>query len=117
MKKFLVFVLAVLILLTACATAQSTNVTPAPTKIVYVTPDTSMVTPEVGFAEVLEINGVSAVLLRSQPDIQSPLSGKVHPGERGKLLGIDPSGKWVLVKIGDRTGWAPFQLFALTIAE
>ncbi len=117
MKKILILGLAAVILLAACATAQTPSITPAPTKVAYATPDTSLAIPLVGSATVLNVEGVKSVQLYSQPDAKSPVSGFVYPAEQGKLLGADSSGRWILVQIGDRIGWAPHHLFALTIAE
>ena len=119
MKKFLVLALAGLLWLAACATAQTPapSVTATETTRAYATPDTSLATPEVGAAVVRKIEGVKVVQLYSRPAISSPVSGEVYPGESGKFLGSDSSGRWVLVQIGDRTGWALFQLFDLTIVQ
>jgi hypothetical protein len=119
MKKLLVLlsITAAFLLLGACAIEQTPVATATPTEIVYATPDASQATPQVGFATVLKIEGVKAVQLRSQPNVASPLSGEVYPDEQGKLLGTDPSGQWVLVDIKGRVGWAPTQLFALTVAQ
>jgi hypothetical protein len=117
MKKFLVLTMAVLILLTACAAEKSAGATATPTKTASAIADTSMATPEIGSAKVLKIEGIKAVQLHSRPDVTAPISGVVHPDEDGKLLGVDGSGKWVLVQINDQTGWALFQLFAITYVQ
>ena len=119
MKKLhvLLTIAVAFLLLTACATEKSADATATPTNTISALPDASLATPQVGSATVLKIEGVNAVQLHSRPNTNSPLSGEVHPGEQGKLLGIDQSGRWVLVRIKDQTGWAPFQLFHLTIAQ
>ncbi len=117
MKKFLILILAFLLLLTACAAEKPADPTQAPAKAASAIADTSMATPQVGSATVLERAGISVIPLYSKPDTNSPLSGQVHPGEQGKFLGADRTGRWVLVQINDQTGWALFQLFSLTTLE
>jgi uncharacterized protein YgiM (DUF1202 family) len=118
MKRILFIVAFTVFLLSACA-AGETIATPTntPAKIVYATPDGSAATPEAGFATVTKLQGVTALLLRSQPDIKSDLAGQVLPGDTGKILGADSSHRWILVQFKDQVGWAPAVLLELTIAQ
>lgn len=107
MKKFLIMAVAVLLLLCACATAQ-------PVKI---TPDASMATPITGAATVRKLETVKALVLQSQPDPKSAMVGQVAPGAKGKVLGLNEKGTWVLVQFPEQTGWAPAVMLDLVLAQ
>ncbi len=108
------FFVFVLVTLMGCAPA-SPVVTAAPVGPAPL--DQSLATPVVGGVTVLPVAGKTSLALRSQPDPQAPPLGEVKPGDSGKLLGIDPSGRWMLVEIKQQTGWAPVQYLDYTIAQ
>ena len=115
MKKLFVFILLAVFFLSACAAEQPAAATQQPAAIVAA--DARQATPVVGFVAVRKLDGMEALLLRSQPDPKSPLAGRVAPGESGKLLGVDKTGGWVLIKFTDQTGWAPVEALDLTISQ
>ena len=118
MKRILFTIVFVTFLLSACAAGQeSATPTKTPAKIVYATPDVSMAIPASGSATAAKLQGVTGVLLRSRPDIKADLAGQVLPGDSGKILGLDSTGRWVLVQFKDQTGWTPAALLELTIAQ
>ena len=77
----------------------------------------SLATPAVGAVTVLPIPGKTSLSLSIRPDPKAPFIGEVKPGDSGKLLGVDASGRWMLVKIKNQTGWAPVQYLDYTIAQ
>jgi hypothetical protein len=95
--------------------ASSTESTP--TAIVGPPDIQSLATPAVGAVTVLPVPGKTSLSLRSQPDPKASSIGEVKPGDSGKLLGVDASGRWMLVKIKQQTGWAPVQYLDYTIAQ
>jgi hypothetical protein len=118
MKQFLVFILPVLLLLSACATATPAPATPvAPTALVLSTPDASQATPQVGSVTVLAMEGVKAVPLFSRPEAGARIAGEVLPEAQGKLLATDSTGLWALVQIGDQTGWAPARWLSILMVQ
>jgi hypothetical protein len=117
MKKNLVLAVMAMFLLCACAAEQQTRATEPPANIVMVTPDASLSTPTVGYVSVRRLEGMQALLLRSQPDTKSALSGRVAPGEKGKVLGLNATGTWALLKFTDQSGWAPVPVLDMVIAQ
>ena len=116
MMRKLLFVIFLFSLLVSCAPAA----TPEPTATKLVGPavaDQSLATPAYGGVTVLPIPGKSSLALYSRPDPQSAAVGSIKPGERGRLLGLDASGLWMLVEINKQTGWAPVQFLDYLIAE
>jgi hypothetical protein len=118
MKKTISFIfsIALMIFLAACA-GQTASGTATPTGVVYTVAETSMATPTIGTVEVLKVNNVEAIRLLSRPDNKAAPTGIVQPGDRGKVLGVDASGAWVLVKIKDQIGWLPVAVLNVTIAK
>lgn len=124
MRKFLiVFVLVLLLALTACTPATSAPVTTATPALLntpvggIATPDQHKATPAVGAVTVLQQPGTVFLILRSLPDPHAVKSGQVKPGDAGKLLGVDSTGLWMLVEIEDQVGWAPVQYLDFTVAQ
>lgn len=117
MKKIFVIFALLMFLLAACASEPAVPATEPPSDIVFATPDASLASSTVGFATVRRIDGMQALLLRSKPDNKSRLAGRVNPGEQGKLLGLDPTGSWALVKFSEQSGWAPVQALDLLVAQ
>lgn len=117
MKKTLVLAVMAMFLLCACAAEQQTRATEPPANTVMSTPDAGMSTPTVGYVSVRRLEGMQALLLRSQPDIKSAISGRVAPGEKGKVLGLNETGTWALLKFPEQSGWAPVAVLDLVIAQ
>jgi hypothetical protein len=116
MKKILVLIVSLVFLLCGCAQQQS-NATPVPTKIIISTPNTAMSTPTTGYVSVRKLEGMQALLLHSQPDSKSPISGQVAPGDKGKVMGLNAAQNWALLKFEQQTGWAPVAILDLVIAQ
>jgi hypothetical protein len=75
------------------------------------------VTPVVGVVTVISMPpGKASLDLIMSPEASVSL-GKVKIGDAGKALGVDASGKWMLVEIKQQTGWAPVQYLDYTIAQ
>ena len=117
MKKILILAVIAMFLLCACAAEQQTRATEPPANAVLATPDAGMATPTVGYVSVRRLEGMQALLLRSQPDSKSALSGRVAPGEKGKVLGLNATGTWALLKFTEQSGWAPVPALDLVIAQ
>jgi hypothetical protein len=113
MKKICFLFLFAVIFLSACAAGTQ----PVPVATVVVTPDASKSTPTPGFGTIKKIAGLQALQLSSQPDNKSAKTGRVLPGENGKLLGLDATGAWALMVFNDQTGWVPVQAMDLTFAQ
>jgi hypothetical protein len=75
------------------------------------------VTPVVGVVTVISMPPGRATLDLIASPQASVLLGKVKIGDTGKVLGVDASGKWMLVEIKQQTGWAPVQYLDYTIAQ
>jgi uncharacterized protein YgiM (DUF1202 family) len=116
-KKILTQAVIAVFLLGACAANQQVGATEPPANTVWATPDASMSTPTTGFATVRSLQGMQALLLRSQPDPKSALAGQVTPGEKGQVLGSNADGTWVLLKFSEKSGWAPVAALELVIAQ
>lgn len=86
-------------------------------ELVHATPDRSLATPAYGFAQRPRSQGIEPLLLYSQPNAESAVSGQIYPGDEGTLLGMDASQTWVLVQFGETVGWTPLMTLALTIAQ
>jgi hypothetical protein len=117
MKRFLILAAIAGCWLSACAVDQRVEAKGTPTNIALVTPNTSMSTPTVGSAIARRPSGMQVLLLRSQPDPKSALTGQVALGERGQVLGLNAAGTWVLLRFNDQSGWAPFAALDLVIAQ
>jgi uncharacterized protein YgiM (DUF1202 family) len=117
-KPILRFVFAALFLsMAACApAAQPAAASPTPASS-SATADRNMAIPKVGFGTVIAQQGAPAQFLRSRPDPNSPITATVQAGETGKILGVDATGKWVLIDFKNRVGWIPIQLLDYNIAE
>jgi hypothetical protein len=117
MKKLLTLVAIAVFLLCACAVGQQVKATETPANIVLSTPDASMSTPTVGYAVVRRLNGMQVLLLRSQPDSKSALTGRVAPDAKGKVLGLNADGTWVLLQFPEQSGWAPAVALDMVVAQ
>ena len=91
---------------------------PAATATPTLTPSRELIaTPVVGAVTVISMPpGQAALVLVSQPEMSVSL-GKVKIGDTGTALGIDASGRWMLVEINQQTGWLPIQYLDYTIAQ
>jgi len=118
-RKLFIPLLVISFFLADCApAAQAATAEPAATTVTtFATPDQSFATPIVGVVTVMQIQKAKGVFLRSRPDSKAPVAGEVKPGDSGKVLGVDSSGKWMLVTIKDQTGWALVQLLNYTISQ
>jgi hypothetical protein len=121
-KLCIAFPLMIFFLLAGCAegttSSQVVATEPAATIVItFATPDQSFATPIVGVVTVMQIQKAKGVFLRCRPDSKAPVAGEVKPGDSGKALGVDSSGKWMLVTIKDQTGWALVQLLNYTISQ
>lgn len=106
------------ILFSSCAPrAASGGPTATPTELVRATPDKSMATPAYGFAQRPRSQGISPLLLYSQPSADSAVSGQIYPGDEGAVLGMNETQDWVLVQFGETVGWTPVMTLALTLAQ
>jgi hypothetical protein len=114
---FIIVVLAGFAALQACSAIGSSGPTATPTDLAYAAPDKSMATPTIGFAQRPRSQGIRPLLLYSQPNTQSAVSGQIYPGDEGSVLGMDASQEWVLVQFGETVGWTPVMTLALTIAQ
>jgi hypothetical protein len=116
-KLFLALIL--FLSLVGCATPSSpAAIAPAATTVIGpVAPERTPAVVLFGAVTVLPVQGKASIALRSQPDPNAPALAEVKPGDSGKLLGIDASGKWMLVEIKKQTGWAPVQYLDYTIAQ
>jgi hypothetical protein len=117
MKKILTLVTITIFLLCACAVNQQVGATEPPANIVFATPDVSMSTPTTGYVIVRKLNGMQALLLRSQPDSKSALAGRVAPDAKGKVLGLNADGTWVLLQFPEQSGWAPATALDMVVAQ
>jgi uncharacterized protein YraI len=106
-----ILVLIFFLLLAGCAPAVPATPTATPDSI------HSLATPAYGAVMVLSGTGYKTVSLRDQPNPQAHQIGSVTPGDSGKLIGIDPSGLWLLVEIKKQTGWVAIQYLDYTIAQ
>ena len=107
---FLIFLLA------ACAPAVIVE----PTATIQAgpgVPGQSLATPVFGGVTVLPMPGKTVLELRSWPDPNAAFIGQVEPGDLGRLLGVDASGRWMFVEIEGQTGWVPIQYLDYTIAQ
>jgi len=76
-----------------------------------------MVTPVVGTVTVISMPpGQASLDLIASPEASVSL-GKVKIGDTGKVLGVDASGKWMLVEIKQQTGWIQVQYLDYLIAQ
>jgi hypothetical protein len=76
-----------------------------------------IVTPVVGTVTVISMPpGKASLVLIASPEMSVSL-GKVKIGDTGKALGVDASGKWMLVEIKQQTGWLKVQYLDYTIAQ
>jgi hypothetical protein len=107
MKKLLILAIFAMLLLGACAAEQQVKATETPTKAAPAMLDASLATPNVGSATVRNLQGMRALLLYSQPDAESAVTGQVAPGEKGKVLGLNALETWVLLEFPEKSGWAP----------
>jgi hypothetical protein len=108
-KTLLVFV--IFLLLAGCAPAGVA--TPTAESISTL----SVSTPVVGAVTVISMPpGQASLVLIASPEMSVSL-GKVKIGDTGKALGIDASGKWMLVEINKQTGWLLIQYLDYTIAQ
>jgi|GEM_PF-1938906 len=115
MIRTLFFIAALLFLLVACSTQDA-----SPTTMPTGTPvplDQSFATPAVGAVTVLPIPGATSLALRSHPEMRAYALAVVEVGASGRLLGMDATGKWMLVKIDEKTGWVPTQYLDYTIPQ
>ena len=115
MQKFF-FTIILFSLLASCAPTATAEPT-ITQQIGSAAPDQSLATPAFGGVTVRTTVGRSSLTLYSRPDPKSAAVGSIKPGERGKLLGVDASGLWMLVEIEKQTGWAPVQYLDYTIAQ
>lgn len=110
MRK-IIFLLGMFWLLVGCAPAISVTPTAQPISAL------SIATPVVGAVTVISMPpGQASLVLVSQPEMSVSL-GKVKIGDTGTALGIDASGRWMLVEINQQTGWLPIQYLDYTIAQ
>jgi hypothetical protein len=116
MKKITIVLLAALLLLTACA-SQSTSAASTPTALVYATPDTRPATATVGSASLPKDGVRKSLFLLSRPDPKAPPSGQIFAGDSGTIVGIDATGRWVLVEFKDQSGWASITELSIIIAN
>ena len=108
-KIFLVLV--IFSLLVGCAPAAGATPTAQPISAL------SISTPMVGTVTVISMPpGQASLVLIMSPEASVSL-GKVKIGDSGKALGIDASGKWMLVEIKQQTGWLPIQYLDYIIAQ
>ena len=117
MKKILTLAAIAMFLLCACAAGQQVGATEPPTTTILATPDAGLSTPTVGVVTVRSLKGMQALLLYSQPDPKSATAGQVASGERGKVLGLNAAGTWVLLKFAEQSGWAPVDSLDMVIAQ
>lgn len=117
MKKILTLAVMAAFMLCACAAEQQVGATELPANTILSTPDASMSTPTVGYVSVKRLEGMQALLLRSQPDLKAALAGQVAPGAKGKVLGVNAAGTWALLKFPEQSGWAPVPALDLVIAQ
>jgi len=101
--------------LCACSTEQQIVATATPANAFQAVADTAMSTPTIGTGRPKQRAGAQILLLHSQPDQGSPLTGQVAPGERGKVLGLNAAGTWVLIDFAGKSGWAPVTALELVI--
>ena len=117
-KSLLAFML--LFLLVGCAVPVGGAIPVGGAPAASATPTTGpffMVTPVVGIVTVISMPpGQASLVLIASPEMSVSL-GKVKIGDTGKALGVDASGKWMLVEIKQQTGWAPVQYLDYTIAQ
>ena len=105
------FVLIISLLLAGCAPAATATPTAQPVSPLIVA------TPMVGTVTVISMPpGQASLVLVASPKMSVSL-GKVKMGDSGKALGVDASGKWMLVEIKQQTGWLPIQYLDYTIAQ
>jgi len=117
MKKILILAPIAIFLLCACAVGQQVGATGQPAQTTFATPDASMSTPTIGSAIVKNLEGKQILLLRSQPDPKSAVTGQVALDAQGKVLGLNADGSWVLVQFSEYSGWAPTTVLQMTIAQ
>ena len=121
MKKLSLFGITLVIALfsfASCApNGAASDSTATATEVGQATPDRSMATPTIGFAQRPRSQGIQPLLLYSQPSAQSAASGQIYPGDEGAVLGLDASQTWVLVQFGETLGWTPVMTLALTLAQ
>jgi hypothetical protein len=116
MKKIVILIVVAMFLLSACAVGTPPTAV-SPTAAAFVTPAAGKATPTSGFVTVQKLPGMQALLLRSQPDNKSALTGTVLPGATAKIIGIDASGAWLLLEFKDYSGWAPIEVLDITIEQ
>lgn len=108
-KALLVFL--IFLLLAGCAPAAVAAPTAEPISALRIS------TPVVGTVTVISMPpGQASLVLITSPEASVSL-GKVSIGDSGKALGVDASGKWMLVEIKQQTGWLPIQYLDYTIAQ
>lgn len=106
------FIIGLLFLLVSCGGQGSGTPTGTPVPL-----DQSFATPTVGAVTVLPIAGAEGLDLRSHPEIRAFSLAVVEIGASGTLIGVDASGKWMLVEIEGNTGWAPTKYFDYTVPQ
>jgi uncharacterized protein YgiM (DUF1202 family) len=114
-QKTLILILTACLWLTACQ-PQAPAATPTPSAPTGLE-EASLATPTAGFATVRRFEGMQALTLRSQPEAKSAQAGRVLPGEKGKVLGLNAERTWALIKFETQSGWAPVQALDLVLAE
>ena len=117
MKRIAIMALAAVLLLCACSAGQPVKATEPPAQAAIGTPDASQATPVSGYVIVRRFEGMQALRLHSQPDPQSPETGRVAPGAKGKIAGLNASGTWALLIFPEQSGWAPVPTLDLVIAQ
>lgn len=110
MRKVIIL-LGIFWLLVGCAPVAAATPTAQPISAL------AIATPVVGAVTVLPVAGKTSLTLRFQPNVKAPGTGEVKPGDTGKALGTESSGKWMLVEINKQTGWLPIQYLDYTIAD
>lgn len=94
-----------------------TPTTPTPTLEPTAQAVKALTTPAYGAVTVLSGMGYVSLPLRSEPRTGAKATGQVKPDDKGKLLGTEASGLWMLVEIEQQTGWIPIQYLDYTIAQ
>jgi hypothetical protein len=98
-------------LLVGCAPAAISTPTAQPIGVL------SISTPVRGTVTVISLPPAQASInLIASPEMSVSL-GKVKMGDTGKALGLDASGKWMLVEIRQQTGWLETQYLDYTISQ
>jgi uncharacterized protein YraI len=111
-KRHIIFFCILLLALTSCSpepslTETNTNILPSPTPSRNGTPTSSAtLIPNTPTFTIQPISGLALWQLnvRSGPGVQYTLIGKINQGENLQILGVDPSGDWLMIVFGEGPG-------------